>query len=129
MVGGKGFYKTKEIIDTYKLLNAIVYNNETALNEVRFTDYSKSVEGTNINQIIMEMQDIIRLETVEASLSELYERTGIIKYYRQNNNYQAVSNLLKLNELARTIMDRDNMQPLQFIEYLYIMISTNPGRR
>lgn len=125
VVGGKGFYKTKEIIDTYKLLNAIVYNNETALNEVRFTDYSKSVEGTNINQIIMEMQDIIRLETVEASLLELYERTGIIKYYRQNNNYQAVSNLLKLNELARTIMDRDNMQPLQFIEYLYIMISTN----
>ena len=125
VVGGKGFYKTKEIIDTYKLLNAIVYNNETALNEVRFTDYSKSVEGTNINQIIMEMQDIIRLETVEASLSELYERTGIIKYYRQNHNYQAVSNLLKLNELARTIMDRDNMQPLQFIEYLYIMISTN----
>ena len=125
VVGGKGFYKTKEIIDTYKLLNAIVYNNETALNEVRFTDYSKSVEGTNINQIIMEMQDIIRLETVDASLSELYERTGIIKYYRQNHNYQAVSNLLKLNELARTIMDRDNMQPLQFIEYLYIMISTN----
>lgn len=125
VVGGKGFYKTKEIIDTYKLLNAIVYNNETALNEVRFTDYSKSVKGTNINQIIMEMQDIIRLETVDASLSELYERTGIIKYYRQNHNYQAVSNLLKLNELARTIMDRDNMQPLQFIEYLYIMISTN----
>lgn len=125
VVGGKGFYKTKEIIDTYKLLNAIVYNNETALNEVRFTDYSKSVKGTNINQIIIEMQDIIRLETVDASLSELYERTGIIKYYRQNHNYQAVSNLLKLNELARTIMDRDNMQPLQFIEYLYIMISTN----
>lgn len=124
VAGGKGFYRTQEVIDTYKLLNAIIYNNEIALSEVQFTDYSKSVIDTDINQLISEMQDIIRVETVDVSLTQLYERSGIIKYYKQKHNYQAVNNLLKLNELAQSLMNRDNMQPLQFVEYLHIMIST-----
>ena len=125
VVGGKGFYKTQEVIDTYKLLNAIIIGSESAMNEVKFTDYYKAIQDQNIDQLIEEMEGILRVETVDTSLTQLYERSGILNYYRQRNNYQAVSNLLKLNELAQTLMDRDNMQPLQFVEYLYIMISTN----
>lgn len=125
VVGGKGFYKTQEVIDTYKLLNAIIIGGESAMNELKFTDYYKAIQDQNIDHLIEEMQGIIRVETVDTSLTQLYERSGIIDYYRQIQNYQAVSNLLKLNELAQTLMDRDNIQPLQFVEYLYIMISTN----
>ena len=125
VVGGKGFYKTQEVIDTYKLLNAIIIGSESAMNEIQFTDYYKAIQDQNIDQLIEEMKGILRVETVDTSLTQLYERSGILDYYRQWQNYQAVSNLLKLNELAQTLMDRDNMQPLQFVEYLYIIISTN----
>ena len=124
VIGGKGFYKTQEVIDTYKLLNAIIFASDSSLEELRFTDYYKAISCVGMDQLIEEMQSIIRVETVDASLSQLYERSRIIEYYRTHKNYQAVSNLLKLKELAQTMMDRDNMQPLQFVEYLYIMIST-----
>ena len=125
VIGGKGFYKTQEVIDTYKLLNAIIFASDSSLEELRFTDYYKAISCVGMDQLIEEMQNIIRVETVDASLSQLYERSRIIEYYRTHKNYQAVSNLLKLKELAQTMMDRDNMQPLQFVEYLYIMISTS----
>lgn len=122
VIGGKGFYKTQEVIDTYKLLNAIIFASDSSLNELRFTDYYKS--SSDMVRLIEEMQSIIRIETVDSALAQLYERSRIIEYYRNQKNYQAVSNLLKLKELSQTLMDRDNMQPLQFVEYLYIMIST-----
>jgi superfamily I DNA/RNA helicase len=125
VVGGKGFYKTQEVIDTYKLLAAIIYNSETAMNEVRFTDYSRSTTHERISHLIVEMQDVIRIETMVTALTQLYERSGILNYYRSHRKYQAASNLLKLSELAQTLTSRDNMQPIQFLEYLRIMISTN----
>lgn len=125
VVGGKGFYRTQEVIDTYKVLNAIVIGGEAALHEVKFTDYYKAIQDIDINRFMLEMQSILRIETVDAALVQLYERSCILDYYRHRFNYQAVSNLHKLVELSQTLMDRDNMQPMQFVEYLYIMISTN----
>lgn len=125
VVGGKGFYRTQEVIDTYKLLNAAVVGSEAALNEIRFTGYFEAFERADFGQLVAELQAILRVQTVDAAITYLYERSEIIDFYRRNNNYQAVSNLLKLKELAQTLMDRDNMQPLQFVEYLNIMISTN----
>lgn len=125
VVGGKGFYRTQEVIDTYKLLNAAVVGSEAALNEIRFTGYFEAFERADFGQLVAELQAILRVQTVDAAITYLYVRSEIIDFYRRNNNYQAVSNLLKLKELAQTLMDRDNMQPLQFVEYLNIMISTN----
>lgn len=125
VVGGKGFYRTKEVIDTYKLLNASVIGSESALNEVRFTDYFKAYEESDFDRLIIDLQEQLRVETVDSAIAHLYERSRIIEYYRSKKDFQAVSNLLKLKEMAQTLMDREHMQPLQFVEYLYIMISTN----
>lgn len=55
----------------------------------------------------------------------LYEKSNVFEYYRAKNDYQSVSNLLKLKDIARSLIDKDNIQPLQFVEYLNIMISTH----
>ena len=125
VVGGKGFYRTHEVIDTYKILNAAIVGSESAMNEVRFTDFFRAFEGLDFDQLIADLQATLRVETVDLAIAHLYERSRIVEYYRCKGDYQAVSNLLKLKELAQTLMDRDHMQPLQFVEYLYIMISTN----
>lgn len=129
VVGGKGFYKAKEIIDTYKLINAVLNTDNRYKNELIFTDYYKAIT-TNTNEIefndyLLEIQAIFRKETVEEALTYIFEKASIYAFYNQNKNYQAISNLHKLKDIARGLMDKDNIQPLQFLEYLYIMISTN----
>ncbi|MDD4122225.1 MAG: UvrD-helicase domain-containing protein [Eubacteriales bacterium] len=129
IVGGKGFYKAKEIVDTYKLINAILNTDIRYKNELIFTDYYKAItsntSGIEFNDYLLEIQAIFRKETVEETLTFIFEKSSIYDFYRQNKNYQAISNLHKLKDIARGLMDKDNIQPLQFLEYLYIMISTN----
>lgn len=123
VVGGKGFYRAKEIIDVYKVLSAAVNTDIACRNELIFTDYNRSTD--KLMHLVDEIAHIIRSETVEDTLIHLYEKSRIFDYYRANKNYQAVSNLLKLKDIARNLIDRDNTQPLQFVEYLSTMISTN----
>lgn len=123
VVGGKGFYKAKEIIDVYKVLSAAVNTDSSYRNELIFTDYNSS--AADLSNFVEEISQVIRRETVEDTLIHLYEKARIFEYYRKKKNYQAISNLLKLKDIARTLIDRDNIQPLQFVEYLSTMISTN----
>lgn len=123
VVGGKGFYKAKEIIDVYKVLSAAVNTDSSYWNELIFTDFNCS-EG-DLRSLINEISQVLRRETVEDTLIHLYEKSRIFEFYRKKKNYQAISNLLKLKDIARTLIDRDNTQPLQFVEYLSTMILTN----
>lgn len=123
VVGGKGFYRAKEIIDTYKLLNAAVNTEDSYQNEIKFTDYSNSAE--DVKQLVYELAQVLRSHTIEDTLIYLYEKSRIFEYYRSVSNYQAVSNLLKLKDIASGLYDRDNTHPLQFVDYLSVMISTN----
>lgn len=123
VVGGKGFYKAKEIIDVYKILGAAVNTDSAYRNELIFTDYNRSAD--DLASLVEEISQVLRRETVEDTLIHLYEKARIFEYYREKKNYQAISNLLKLKDIARTLVDRDNTQPLQFVEYLSTMISTN----
>ena len=123
VVGGKGFYRAKEIVDVYKVLNAAVNTDIACRNELVFTDFNCSTDM--LTGLVDEIAQILRSETVEDTLIHLYEKSRIFDYYRAGKNYQAISNLLKLKDIARGLIDRDNTQPLQFVEYLATMISTN----
>lgn len=129
IVGGKGFYRSKSVVDTYKFFNAAVCRDESSINELLFTDYYKAVansdNGVDFRSFISEVSDILHIKTVEDSLIYLYEKSNVFEYYRAKNDYQSVSNLLKLKDIARSLIDKDNIQPLQFVEYLNIMISTH----
>lgn len=129
IVGGKGFYKSKEVIDTYKLINAVLNTDRRYKNELLYTDYYNSLaygdNAVELDEFMTELAIIFRQETVEEALTFMYEKSGILKYYRHLQKYQAISNLFKLKDISRTLMDKDNIQPLQFLDYLYVMISTN----
>lgn len=128
VVGGKGFYRAKEIVDTYKLFNAVINKDSKYLNEIVFTDYYIAVKsnalGMAFDDFMSELDVVFRRETVEEILTFIFDKSCIYEYYRSKLNYQAVSNLHKLKDISRTLMNKENMQPLQFLEYLYIMIST-----
>ena len=129
VVGGKGFYRAKETIDTYKLLNALINCNEEYQRELIFTDYYKSVMCSkaitnSFDALINEFRTMLRRETVEEALAYIYDKTMVLDYYRANNQYQAVANLNKLKDIARELINKDSMQPIQFLEYLNIMITS-----
>ena len=129
VVGGKGFYRAKEVVDTYKLLNALINYDKAYQNELAFTDYyasimtSKNIEETP-EELMEEFRTVIRRETVEESLTYFYEKSLILEYYRQKKQFQAIANLHKLKDLARELINKDNMQPIQFLDYLNIMITS-----
>jgi len=65
-----------------------------------------------------------RIETIESLFVFIFSETRILEYYREKKNYQALYNLLKLRDKARELMNADALQPIQFLDYLRIMITT-----
>lgn len=127
VVGGKGFYRAKEVIDTYKILNAIINKGKLEREELKFTDYYKSYMSSkeNFNDLIDELSVNIRENIISNFLDMLYKKSGIMKYYRFLKNYQAIANLQKLQNVSREKMSEEGVQPVDFLQYLDIMISTN----
>lgn len=127
VVGGKGFYRAKEIIDTYKMLNAIINKGKIDLEELRFTDYYKAYSSTknNFYDLINELSITIRENVISTFLDTMYKKTGILKYNKYFNNLQANANLQKLQNISREKMYEEGVQPVDFLQYLDIMISTN----
>lgn len=127
VVGGKGFYKSKEIIDTYKILNALINKGSLDLEELKFTDYYKAYMSLKSDfSILLEQLSVNIRETVVSNfLDILYKKSGINKYYKNYNNLQAIANLQKLQNIARENMYEESLQPVEFLQFLNIMISTN----
>ena len=128
VVGGKGFYRAKEIIDTYKLFNAVINKDLSYKNELVFTDYhtaiKSNIDGLDFEQYLHELETVFRRETVEEILTFVYEKSCIFEYYREHKQYQSISNLQKLKDISRNLLNKDNMQPIQFLDYLYVMINS-----
>lgn len=129
VVGGKGFFKSKEIIDTYKLFNSIINTSEVYRTELYFTDYYKAItendENIDFNKFLYELETVFREDTVEGIINFIYSESHIEEYYRSKDMYQEIANLQKLKDKARDLMDKEFMQPIQFLEYLNVMIMTN----
>ena len=127
IVGGKGFYRAKEVVDTYKFLNAVLHPGDRYQNELRFTDYYRSIQyysDVDIAELVDEIRGVFRRSTVEDTLSYLYEKSGILKLFQAENRQQAISNLIKLKDISHNLITKDDMQPIQYVEYLNIMITT-----
>ena len=127
VVGGKGFYKAKEIIDTYKILNAIINKGKIEKEELKFTDYYKAYTSIkeDFDTLLDELNITIRENAISSFLDILYKKSGINKYYKHLNNLQAIANLQKLQNISRDKMYEEGVQPVDFLQYLDIMISTN----
>ena len=76
VVGGKGFYRAKEIIDTYKILNAIINKGKLEKEELKFTDYYKAYISNkdNFDDLIEELSVSIRENVISNFLDILYKK-------------------------------------------------------
>ncbi|WFD11313.1 UvrD-helicase domain-containing protein [Tepidibacter hydrothermalis] len=124
--GGKGFYKSKEIIDTFKLFNSVINQAKVYQTELKFTDYYKSIvtskDEINFYLFIDELSLVFRKESIEGILDFIYAKSNIIEYYRFHQKYQSIANLHKLKDIAREIASEDFLQPIEFMEFLNNMI-------
>lgn len=119
VIGGHGFYKAKEIIDIYKFLNYIIYNREEYRKELYFTDAYNSFilyNCGNFDIFLDNLCDIARGASTETILDYIIERTNLKQFYLQNNQYQAISNLLKLRTMAYDNTNSNFMPTLTFFE-------------
>lgn len=75
--------------------------------------------------MINELSITIRENVISTFLDTMYKKTGILKYNKYFNNLQANANLQKLQNISREKMYEEGVQPVDFLQYLDIMISTN----
>lgn len=128
VVGGKGFFKSKEIIDTFKIFNSVINDNVVYQTELIFTDYYKAIqencENLSFTRFLIELKTAFREETIEGILDFIYTKSNIKEYYLNYGKYQEIANLQKLKDKARDLLSKEYIQPIQFLEYLNIMITT-----
>lgn len=118
MVGAGNFYKKKEIVDAYRVLNWIVTPDDPIKqSEALATEYIKGSK-TFMNELRVRIEKFIDKYTVAQILEELYRETKIRKYYEQNFRYQALANIEKLKEVTREINQRETIQLVDYIKWL-----------
>ena len=128
VMGGKGFFATTEIIDTYKLFHAVIYPSTSTILESKNTFYYRSLVGsgdtTDFDELLGQLEGVLKSFPVQDVLGIVYEKTHVFDYLRFKKQYQAVANLLKLKDKANELVGKDAMRPLQFLDYLEIMITS-----
>ena len=128
-IGSTSYFNTIEIIDTFKLFNAIIYKSKINNEELKFTCYYRSLmqssDNITFDEFIKNLDEIFRTLSVENILEYIYDKTHIIEYLRFKNQIQPIANLLKLKDKARALPNSEWTQPLQFLNYLNSMISSS----
>jgi len=126
--GSRGFYKSKAVIDTYKIFNALINSGGIEEDEARFTDYysayCKDNNCDDFNYLLAQLRQSLRCGTIIKFLKELYDKTGVLEFYRQGGRKQERANLIKLIDVARA-QHGDGAQPVDFLRFLDIMISSS----
>lgn len=123
VIGGKGFYESKEIVDVYKLLKAALIGAPLLQTELQYTDYYQFMNEEQLKGLLFELRIIAKEQSLQELLYYICETTGIEEYYTKSLRYQSIANLYKLRDMARG-PSGEIMQPLEFLEFLGRMIST-----
>ena len=126
--GSRGFYKSKAIIDTYKIFNALINSGGIEEAEAKFTDYYSAFlslgDSGDFAKLLSLLRQSLRCGTITKFLKELYDKTGVLEYFAKGGKKQDGANLLKLTDVARAQHD-DGLQPVDFLRFLDIMISSS----
>lgn len=131
VIGGKGFYSQDSIVDTYKILNALVNKGIAEETEALFTDYycafcsdySGQDKEPRFMELLAELREELRSSTITRFLRILYDTTNIIEFYKKGGQEQQAANLYKLTDIARRESE-NGMQPVDFLRWLDIKMSS-----
>ncbi len=146
------FYRRSEIVSTYHMLRALLlYPDDMILSTALRTPYLSDVdpaaeeqrvlqyrptEGTPITDwfeaefpqhaaALDELRRAVRVDTVPQILAALYRAFGITDYYASRGDVQALENLEKLRELARSMFQNEQALTLrQFVWRLQVALLT-----
>jgi|GEM_PF-2180365 len=123
--GGKSFYKSPCIIDTLKMLNAIIYGGDVFESEFQYTEfclsYSRFADNANFTNLLIELRKEIKSQSIAHFLELLYKKTHLLEYLQAQNKQQEEANLHKLIDIARNFGESP-IRSIEFAEYLNMMI-------
>ncbi len=121
VIGGRGFYKAKEIIDIYKVLNYLVYQSNEYKDELYLTDVYKSFvsyDCGNFDEFLEELSTVVKRSSVVSFIDYLIDNTKLEQYYIKTRRYQAISNLSKLRSMAFDNESSCFMPSFEFLEFI-----------
>lgn len=123
----KSIYKSKAIIDLYKVLKYLLTNSDIELRELFYTDYYLSCIKFFSEDYLLEILEgfkyEIKKETINYVLNRVIEMTRIIEYYACLGKEQYIANVNRIKEVFRDLSNQ-GLSNIQIIDYLNTMIET-----
>lgn len=123
----KSIYKSKSIIDLYKVLKYLITDGEIEKHELFYTDYYLASLKFFNEKYLFEMAEGLKYEIKNESISyiinRLIEISRINEYYTAIGKEQYTANLNRIKEVVRDLSNQ-GMSTIQIIDYLNIMIET-----
>lgn len=123
----KSIYKSKAIIDLYKVLKYLLTNSDVELRELFYTDYYLSCIKFFSEDYLLEILEgfkyEIKKETINYVLNRVIEMTRIIEYYACLGKEQYIANVNRIKEVFRDLSNQ-GLSNIQIIDYLNTMIET-----
>lgn len=124
LIGAGNFYNQREIIDTYKLINFLLYSTEVIYKEeAAETIYFNSDLG-KLEEFQQEIGGDFFQKTPAQLLELIYQKTKIREKLVASSP-QAVANLNKLKELSRNLLQKESLQLIEFVRWLSVMIAAH----
>jgi len=123
----KSIYKSKSIIDLYKVLKYLITDGEIEKHELFYTDYYLASAKFFKEKYLLEMAEGLKFEIKKESLSyiinRLIEISRINEYYTIIGKEQYEANLNRVKEIVRDLSNQ-GMSTIEIVDYLNIMIET-----
>jgi DNA helicase II / ATP-dependent DNA helicase PcrA len=118
VIGAGNFYRKKEIIGIYHIINFLV-TPEDPIKRVEAIE-SEFIKGcqSDIDKLITYLQDKLDLFSVSQILEEIFRFTKIRAYFGKYGRFQAIANLNKIKELTRSINNQESIQLTDFVDWL-----------
>lgn len=123
----KSIYKSKAVIDLYKVLRYIVTLDEVDFNEIFYTDYYlsaiKFLDEQRFAEILKGLSFEIKNETISYVLNRLIDLTQINSYYKSLRKDQYIANINRIKEIVRDLLNQ-GLSTIEILDYFNIMIDT-----
>ncbi|MBY3618580.1 UvrD-helicase domain-containing protein [Acinetobacter sp. CUI P1] len=124
LIGAGNFYNQREIVDTYKILNYLLYPDYIVYAEEAIETIYFEKNKEKMIELLTEIQPYIQERTPAQLLDRIYQLTKV-RERLVTHLPQAAANLNKLKELTRNISIKETMQLNEYVSWLHAMIASH----
>ncbi len=123
----KSLYKSRAIIDLYKVLKYLITNSEIEFRELFYTDYYlssiKYFNDSYLKEILDGLKFEIKKESINYVLNRLIEMSRITDFYTSLGKEQYIANINRTRDIFRDLSSQ-GLSNIQIVDYLNTMIET-----